>query len=132
MKKQTSSSINAHLFRSAFILLSLLAVCLVPFALGQQAAINQTFNITEPQTDIPCTHGWSAGGPLPTPTVAPYPSGVHFVGVYFPANGKFYAMGGQQTDEVTGSEFTHPFEYNPTTNTWTTKQATYPWPAQSG
>ena len=126
MKKQTSSSINAHLLRSAFILLSLLAVCLIPFALGQQMPINQTFNITEPQTDIPCTPGWSAGGPFPTPTVAPYPGGVHFVGVYFPANGKFYAMGGRQTNEVGGTEFTHPFEYNPTTNTWTTKSATYP------
>ena len=32
--------------------------------------------------------GWSAGAPLPTP-------GVRAVGVYFPANGKFYAMGGR-------------------------------------
>ena len=66
-----------------------------------------------------CTPGWSAGGDLPS-------VGMRFVGVYFPANGKFYAMGGRSRDDVSGFEFTHPFEYNPTTSTWTTKSATYP------
>jgi len=60
--------------------------------------------------------GWSAGAPLPTP-------GVRAVGVYFPANGKFYSMGGRASDTA-GNEFTHPFEYDPNTNTWTTKAAT--------
>ena len=62
--------------------------------------------------------GWSAGAPLPTP-------GVRAAGVYFPANGKFYTMGGRASDTA-GNEFTHPFEYDPATNTWTTKAATYP------
>ena len=62
--------------------------------------------------------GWSAAAPLPTP-------GVRLVGVYFQANGKFYAMGGRASDTA-GNEFTHPFEYDPDTNTWTTKAATYP------
>ena len=64
-----------------------------------------------------CTPGWSAGAPLPS-------VGVRSVGVYFPANGKFYAMGGRSADTA-GSDFTHPFEYNPAANTWTTKAATY-------
>ena len=34
-------------------------------------------------------------------------------------------MGGRSSDAA-GSEFTHPFEYDPGTNTWTTKSATYP------
>ena len=34
------------------------------------------------------------------------------VGVFFPANGKFYAMGGRSPTQP-GSEFTHPFEYDP-------------------
>jgi hypothetical protein len=68
-----------------------------------------------PQT---CTPGWSAGGALPS-------VGVRSAGVYFPANGKFYAMGGRSSD-AGGSEFTHPFEYDPVANTWTTKGATYP------
>jgi plastocyanin/N-acetylneuraminic acid mutarotase len=62
--------------------------------------------------------GWSAAAPLPTP-------GVRLAGVYFQANGKFYAMGGRSSDTA-GSEFTHPFEYDPNTDTWTTKAATYP------
>jgi N-acetylneuraminic acid mutarotase len=45
--------------------------------------------------------------------------------VYFPANGKFYAMGGRMSDDP-GSESTHPIEYDPVANSWTTKAATYP------
>src|SRR5437899_2677261 len=70
-----------------------------------------------PSGVIPCTPGWSAGGNLPS-------VGVRSVGVFFPANGKFYAMGGRSSDSV-GSDFTHPFEYDPVTNTWTAKSATY-------
>ncbi len=62
--------------------------------------------------------GWSAAAPLPTP-------GVRLAGVYFQPNGKFYAMGGRASDTA-GNEFTHPFEYDPNTDTWTTKGATYP------
>jgi N-acetylneuraminic acid mutarotase len=77
------------------------------------------------------------GGPTPTPTPTPACSwsagpdlnppdgGVRLVGVFFPANGKFYGMGGRSSD-LAGSDFTHPFEYDPVTNTWTTKSATYP------
>ena len=60
--------------------------------------------------------GWSAGPNLPF-------AGVRFAGVYFQANGKFYVMGGRDATDV---EFTHPFEYDPATNMWTTKSATYP------
>jgi plastocyanin len=62
--------------------------------------------------------GWSAGQNLPS-------VGVRLVGVYFQANGKFYGMGGRSSD-LAGSDFTHPFEYDPVANTWTTKSATYP------
>src|SRR5438093_3755245 len=34
-------------------------------------------------------------------------------------------MGGRSSD-LAGSDFTHPFEYNSGSNTWTTKAATYP------
>src|SRR4029077_5838214 len=61
--------------------------------------------------------GWSAAAPLPTP-------GVRFAGVYFQANGKFYAMGGRASGAA-GSEFIHPFEYDPVANSWTIKSATY-------
>ena len=42
MKKQADPSIKAHLLRSAFILLSLVAVCVIPFALGQRSATKQS------------------------------------------------------------------------------------------
>src|SRR6266480_2493797 len=64
------------------------------------------------------TPGWSAGPSLPS-------VGVRLVGVHFTGNGLFYGMGGRSSD-LAGSDFTHPFEYNPGTNTWTTKAATYP------
>jgi N-acetylneuraminic acid mutarotase len=64
-----------------------------------------------------CTPIWSAGPNMPS-------VGVRLVGVYFPANGKFYGMGGRSADTA-GSDFTHPFEYDPATNAWTTKAATY-------
>jgi hypothetical protein len=61
---------------------------------------------------------WSFGPNLPGPLV-------RAVGVFFPANGRFYAVGGRSSDTV-GSDSTNPFEYNPTTNTWTTVSATFP------
>ena len=42
MKKQTDPSIKAHLLRSGLILLSLLAVCVLPFALAQRNSVKQT------------------------------------------------------------------------------------------
>jgi plastocyanin len=62
--------------------------------------------------------GWSAGADLPS-------TGVRIVGVYFQPNGKFYGMGGRMDDDA-GSDFTHPFEYDPPANGWTIKSATYP------
>src|SRR6267142_1965206 len=59
---------------------------------------------------------WGAGPDLPF-------AGTRFGGVFFPANGKFYAMGGRDVNNV---EFIHPFEYDPVSNTWTTKAASYP------
>ncbi|HEX4668149.1 MAG TPA: Ig-like domain-containing protein [Chthoniobacterales bacterium] len=62
--------------------------------------------------------GWSPGPDMPN-------VGVRSVGVYFPANGKFYVMGGRSSDTA-GSDFVHPFEYDPSANSWTTKSASYP------
>jgi plastocyanin len=61
--------------------------------------------------------GWSAGPNVPF-------TAVRAVGVYFQANGKFYLMGGRSADTA-GSDFVHPFEYDPSSNSWTTKSATY-------
>ena len=112
---------KANLFQGAFFLISLLAACAIPFVLAH------------PQSDVrsedqkpagvvcfgcPFPGGWQPGPDMPS-------TGVRMVGVYFPANGKFYAIGGRSMDGV-GTDFTHPFEYDSLTNTWTTKSATYP------
>src|SRR6266853_6463406 len=121
MKKQTNSVIKARLLRSAGCLLLLLAVCVIPFALGQRTQrASQMPGITPAQSAAAqpavCTPGWSAGPDMPS-------TGVRMVGVY--ANGKFYAVGGRSMDGV-GNDFTHPFEYDPGLNTWAIKSATYP------
>src|SRR6266545_434124 len=118
MKKQNNPSIKAHLLRSAFYVLLLLGVSVIPFALGQVPG----GRIAPPQKVNPtggtCIPGWSAGPDMPS-------AGIRMVGVYFPANGKFYAMGGRASDSV-GSDFTNPFAYDPLSNSWTTKSAAYP------
>jgi hypothetical protein len=50
---------------------------------------------------------------------------VRATGVYFPANGRFYAMGGRMADTF-GADMTTPYEYNPKTNTWAFKTAPFP------
>jgi hypothetical protein len=73
---------------------------------------------TATPTTTPAACSWAAGPVMPSVAV-------RSVGVFFPANGKFYAMGGRASDDP-GSEFVHPFEYDPLGNSWTTKSASYP------
>jgi N-acetylneuraminic acid mutarotase len=61
---------------------------------------------------------WSSGPDLPTELI-------RATGIYFPANGRFYAMGGRTSDAF-GSEMTTPYEYNPKTNAWAFKTAPLP------
>lgn len=61
---------------------------------------------------------WSSRADLPTTLI-------RATGVYFPANGYFYAMGGRTSDAF-GSEMTTPYEYNPKTDTWRFKTAPLP------
>jgi hypothetical protein len=83
---------------------------------GPSPTPSGTPSATPTATPSSCT--WSAGPDLPNTMV-------RAAGVYFPANGKFYAMGGRSSDTA-GSEFTNPLEYDPATNQWTTRSATYP------
>ena len=127
MKKQTEPNIKAHLLRGAFYLLVLSAVCVIPFALGQRTVSKQSAVATplllgsapvSPLLPNGCTPVWLPGPNMPSPAV-------RSVGVYFPTNGKFYAMGGRSSD-VAGSDFTNPFEYDPASNSWVIKGAIYP------
>jgi len=42
MKKQINPTIKAHLIRSAFYLLLLMAICVIPFALAQRNGTSQS------------------------------------------------------------------------------------------
>ena len=118
MKKLINFTTVAHLLRGAFSLtLILISIQLmVPLAHGRrQTAAQQSLAVpTAPQGGC----SWTAGPTMPAPII-------RAVGVYFPANGRFYAMGGR-TSDLPGSNLLHPYEYDPSTNTWTTKAATYP------
>ena len=114
MKARPGIGTTTHLLSCPSYLIVLLAVCVIPIALGQGQIGGRAPK--ENPTGITCTPGWSVGPDLPSP-------GVRFVGVYFPPNGRFYAMGGSNG---VGTNFTHPFEYDPTSNTWTIKSATFP------
>ena len=120
MKKYINLTIKAHFIRGVFYLLLLLAVCVIPFALGQWQAGAPSLN-ENPQIVCGYPGSWHSGPDMPS-------TGVRMVGVYFPSdpqNRKFYAIGGRSSD-LAGSEFTHPFEYNSGSDTWTIKAATYP------
>ncbi|HEY4256428.1 MAG TPA: hypothetical protein VGM66_04360 [Candidatus Udaeobacter sp.] len=106
MERETLA-IKVHLIRSALDLLLFLAVSVIAVALGTQQARAQSCG----------GPGWLAGPDMPS-------TGVRMVGVYFPANGKFYAVGGRSMDAV-GTDFAHPFEYSPGAS-WTIKSATFP------
>ena len=110
-----SSSKCPPLIRGAFYLLPLLALCAIPFAFGDECRCAIVKG--EPSRDT--LYHWLVGGA----GHAKY-RGSHGWGL-FPANGKFYAVGGRSMDGV-GNDFTHPFEYDPSSNAWTVKSATFP------
>ncbi len=113
--------IKANLLRGACYVLLLLAVSAIPLGFGQRpmCAPSPKNNPTG-FVCMGCPPGitWRPGPDMPS-------TGVRMVGVYFHVNGYFYAMGGRSMDGV-GTDFAHPFEYNPGSNTWAIKSATYP------
>lgn len=65
----------------------------------------------------PYTQGsWALEAPVPVTVVRAW-------GQWHPDTQRFYVLGGRQDD--TGLELLNPREYDPTTNTWTTKAATF-------
>jgi hypothetical protein len=61
---------------------------------------------------------WTAGAPTAAPVV-------RGTGAWFASNNRFYVLGGRSSD-VAGSDYMNPLEYDPATNLWTTKAATFP------
>jgi hypothetical protein len=71
---------------------------------------------TPTPSGTPPACSWAAGPDMPSTDTRP-------VGVFFADNGKFYVMGGRDLNNV---ELTNPLEYDPGSNSWATKSATYP------
>ncbi|MEO8286250.1 MAG: S-layer homology domain-containing protein [Chloroflexota bacterium] len=69
-------------------------------------------------TCAPSAGGWTAGAPLTAGIVRAW-------GVYFPANGKFYSMGGRTGDGDPNLAQMQPLEYTPGTDTWVQKTASF-------
>ena len=65
MKKRINPAVKAHLTQSALYLVLLLAVCVIPFALGQRAAGKQS---TSGNTTQLSTTSKGSGGATATPT----------------------------------------------------------------
>jgi hypothetical protein len=120
VKKRINAATRAHFLRGTFYLLLLLAIYVIPFALAHRQS-DVKFQKENPSGFV-CfgcpSNGWHTGPDMPS-------TAVRTVGVYFWPNGNFYAVGGRSMDGV-GNDFTHPFEFNPGTNSWSIKSATYP------
>jgi len=110
---------RSHLIRCPFYLLLLLPLCVIPFALGQwqDRAPSQNQNPTGfVCLDCPPRSAWRPGPDMPS-------TAVRTVGVLF--GNAFYVIGGRSMDGV-GNDFTHPFAYDTTANTWAIRSASYP------
>jgi N-acetylneuraminic acid mutarotase len=124
MKKQTNPSIKAHLIRSAFYVLLLLAVCVIPFALAQRNQRNigkRSQNVArsslKQQTQAGKESSFLPQGvcPVPWAFVADMPLDLEATagasdGTYFYAAGGFSFSTGDNSDTL--------YRYNPSTNAW--------------
>jgi hypothetical protein len=82
------------------------------------ASPSATATATPTPTATAAGCSWSAGPDMPTVLV-------RAVGVYFPADGNFYTMGGRTADTA-GSDFQHVLRYTSSTNTWSQMGVTLP------
>ena len=108
-----TTEFTVHFFNGGSVTATIGAGSITAHTCNGNATFSGNYTVEGPP---PCF--FSAGPDMPT-------AAVRTVGVFFPDNGKFYVMGGRSSD-LPGNELTHPLEYDPTGNTWTTKSATYP------
>jgi hypothetical protein len=123
MKKQTNPNIKAHLFRGAFYLLLLVAICAIPFALAERNTIKLGKPALKPvitgtskaallKSRIPggtCTPAWQPGPDQP-------PARYAFQAALGTDN-MLYVAGGQTADMVP-TVYDQVSRYDYTTNTW--------------
>ena len=74
MKKQNNPSIKAHLLWSALILLSLLAVCAIPFALAQRNVATRGKAKPSPASEFLTTSNAAAAPAITVSVIPPIPA----------------------------------------------------------
>src|SRR5580765_6583805 len=102
MKKQNNSDSKAHLLRSAFYVLLLVAICVIPFALAQRAAGKRAL---APKGMCPTPWTLVTDMPLDIEGAAGASDGVYF-----------YSAGGFSSSLFTIMDAV--YRYNPGTNSW--------------
>lgn len=117
MKKQINSATKAHLIRSAFYLLLLLAICAIPFALAQRNADKRKQSTQfqkAPETQAVASSSGVFAPDLSSWTLAAnYPLNVESVAVA--TDGRYlYSAGGLAGDPINAV-----YRYDPVANTWT-------------
>src|SRR5437667_5506001 len=104
MKKQINPTTKAHLLRSAFYLLLRLAVCVIPFALGQRHIGKRSM---------------APAGTCPTPWTLVANMRLDLYGAGGASDGAFfYSAGGYSFS--TGTTLDVVYRYDPGTDTWDT------------
>ena len=116
MKKQSTQSSFFNLRLLIALLIVLVGACLALAGFGGFSATAGNLRGALQNQPQPCTV--AAGPDMPTILV-------RAVGVYFPADGNFYTMGGRTADTA-GSDFQHVLRYSPGTNSWTQMASTLP------
>src|SRR5262245_1072959 len=125
MKKQTNPNIKAHLIRSAFYVLLLLAVCVIPFALAQrhttgrsvtkatQAGARGQHSVARPAVRPQPPQGTC---PFPWSFVASMP--VDLYGAGGASDGTFYYSAGGYSFSQTPPTLAVFNRYDPGTDSW--------------
>src|SRR5437762_6116297 len=119
MKKQTNPNIQAHLLRSAFHLILLVVVCVIPFALAQQTTSKQN-SVAAPLLLGSAPVATSANSDDPTPGIWTVTGSLNTARRYHTQtllpNGKILVAGGyNDIDGVLSSAEL----YDPASGTWT-------------
>jgi len=104
MKKQINPTIKAQILRSAFILLSLVAVCVIPFALGQRHIGKRSM---------------APAGTCPTPWTFVASMPLDLYGAGGASDGTFYYSAGGYSFS-TSNTLDVVYRYDPSTDTWDT------------
>jgi hypothetical protein len=89
---------------------------LTPTPTGTLPTVTPTPTATTPPLVCSGAGTWNYGASFPYPVL-------RGAGLWYPATGRFYVLGGRQSDA--GGEVVNPHEYDPVTNTWITKTAAF-------